>query len=142
MADQQHGLVQVALVELDQRRDDPLLHRAHALAAGDRRQAALGAPGLPARVGADRVEGRAGPFAEIEFEKVVAELDRQAEPGGNNLRALAGALQRAGIDRGDLVAGEPLGLRGDLGAAAVGHADPGHAPGEHPAEQPVLAMPQ
>src|SRR5947207_12500914 len=68
MADQHDAFVQVALVEFEQRRDDPLLHRPHTFAAGDRRQAALRAPGLPARVGADRVEGGAGPFAEIELQ--------------------------------------------------------------------------
>ena len=142
MADQHDGLVQMPLVEFEQGRDDPLLHRPHAFAAGDRGEAALRAPRLPARIGADRVEGGAGPFAEIQFDQIVAEFDRQAEPGGDDLGALAGALQRAGIDRGDLLGGEALGLGSDLGAAALGHADPGHPPREHPTQQHVLAMPQ
>src|SRR5438270_1566517 len=131
MARQHDGLVQMPLVKLDHRRDDALLHGAHALAAGDRGEAPLRAPGLPARVGADHIKGRAGPFAEIELQEIVAKLDRQAEPRRDDLGGLAGALQRACIERGDLLARETLGLRCDLGAAALGHADPRHAPREH-----------
>src|SRR5438874_12304809 len=99
MARQHYGLVQMPLVKLDHRRDDALLHGAHALAAGDRGEAALRAPGLPARVGADRIKGRAGPFTKIELQEVVAKLDRETEPRGDDLSGLAGALQRAGVDR-------------------------------------------
>src|SRR5437868_9057626 len=80
VADQHDALVQMPLIKLDHRRDDALLHGAHALATGDRGEAALRAPGLPARVGADRIKGRAGPFAEIELQEIVAKFDRQSEP--------------------------------------------------------------
>src|SRR5205814_8370710 len=130
MARQHDRLGQMPLVKLDHRRDDALLHGAHALATGDRGEAALRAPGLPARVGADRIKGRAGPFAEIELQEIIAKLDRETEPRGDDLGGLTGAM-RAGVDRGDLLARETLGLRRDLVAAALGHADPRHAPGEH-----------
>src|SRR6266478_3648831 len=77
----QHRLVQMALADFHQRLNDSALHLAHVLAAGDPRQAALGSPGLPARVGADRIEGRAGPFAEIELDQIVVKRDFQPKPG-------------------------------------------------------------
>src|SRR5712691_6539836 len=142
VADHQHRLVQMALADFHQRLNDSALHLAHVLAAGDPRQAALGSPGLPARVGADRIEGRAGPFAEIELDQIIVKRDRQIEAGGDDLRALAGALQGARIDRGDFFAGETLGNCCDFGAAALGEADPRHAAGEHPAQETVLAVAQ
>ena len=44
-----------------------------------------------------------------EFDQIVAERDRQSQPFGDDLGALAGALQRAGVERGDVFAGETLG---------------------------------
>src|SRR5260370_1140789 len=105
----------------------PALPLTHALAAGDPREAALGSPGLPPRVGADRIKGRAGPFAEIELDQIVVKCDSQPKPGGDDLRALAGALQRARIERGDFFAGETLGHRRDFVAAALSEAHPRHA---------------
>jgi hypothetical protein len=78
----------MAVADFEQCFDHTALHLAHVLAAGDRRKAALGAPRVPARVGSDRIEGCAGPLAEIEFDQIVAKLDAQPEPGGG---ALAGA---------------------------------------------------
>src|SRR5207248_10219668 len=71
VADHDDSLVAMRLDDLEHRGDGAVLHRAHALAAGDRREAAMGAPRLPARVVADRIKGRAGPFAEIELDQAI-----------------------------------------------------------------------
>ena len=93
-------------------------------------------------MGPDLVEGRPGPFAEIELEHILAIKDRQFEPGRQDLSHFPGSLQRAGIECRDPPAGQPLRDRGDFGAALIGKANPGRAPGEHPAGQNMLPMPQ
>src|SRR5579872_3545328 len=141
VADDRDRVVGMSRVQVHQRLDDAALHLAHRLAAGDGGQTARRAPQFPARVGTDRVEGRAGPLAVIELGQIVAELDREAKPLGQNLGTLAGALQRTGIDRRDRLAGKALGDGGDLGAAALGQRDPRHSPDQH-LEQVTVAMPQ
>src|SRR3954451_6898809 len=125
VADNDASGVAMALADLQKRLDRAELHRAHRLAAGNPRQAAVLAPGSPARVVADCIEGRAGPLAEIEFDQVVAEFDRQAQPLGNDLRAFAGALQWAGVEPGDGLARQPIAGGRDLRPAAFGQPDPG-----------------
>lgn len=130
------------LAQLEQGFDGPLLDLAHAFAAGHGGDAAAGAPQLPPLVRPDGIKGQAGPLAEIELEHVVAVGDRQIQPAGENLRRLAGALQRARTERSDLFSGEPVGDRCDFGAAPRRQADTGGAPGEHTTPQHMLAMPQ
>src|SRR5262249_7739924 len=121
---------------------DALLCRAHALAARHRGDAAARAPQPPALVGPDRVKSQAGPFAEIEFDEIVAIFDGQIEPRRQDLGRLTGALQWARVERIDFLVGEAIGDRGDLEPAAGGKADTGCPPGEHTTAQHMLAVPQ
>jgi hypothetical protein len=141
MADDRDPLVRICRVQVEQGCDDALLHRAHALAAGQDRDAAMAAPQLPARIVAHRIEGRSGPFAVVEFDDVVATEDRQPQLFGDDRGGLARALHRARIERADPLFGEAGGEPARLGPAAFGQADPRHAPDQNAAQQGVFAMP-
>src|SRR5580693_1230497 len=142
VADDDHRPVSVRLAQLEQGPDGALLDLAHALAARDAGDAAAGAPQSPALVRPDGIKGQAGPLAEIELQYILAVLDRQIEPLGEDLCRLAGALQRARTERGDLFFGEAVGDRSDLGAAPRRQTDTRRAPCEHAISKHVIAVPQ
>jgi hypothetical protein len=69
-------------------------------------------------------------------------LDRQIEPLGQDLGCFASALQRARIERLDLLGSEAIGDCSDFGTAHRGKPDARCAPCQHSTPQDMLTMPQ
>jgi len=93
------------------------------------------------RVLADLVGPEARPLAEIDLDHILAVTHGQPEPVGEDFRGFLRALQRAGIERLDLVSGETRSDRRDLGAASRRKPDSGQPPVD-PAEYIRFAVAQ
>src|SRR5215469_8039955 len=116
MADDHHAFARMEPMQIEQSVDDPILNLAPALAAGNGCNAAAVAPHLPPLILADLIGGQSSPLAKIELDHVLAILDRQSEPVGEDLGSLARALQWARVERIDLFLGKTARHRGDFGA--------------------------
>jgi hypothetical protein len=80
---------------------------------------------------------RAGPFADVDLVQVLARLHGQARGVGDGVGGLLGAVDRAGVDRREVLALEPAAERLEASGRAFGHLDAAHAADLHTALQRV-----
>ena len=86
--------------------------------------------------------GEDDPTTKNMLEQILAVLDRQIEPLGQDLGCFASALPRARIERLDLLGPEAIGDCSDFCTAHRGKPDARCAPCQHSTLQGMLTMPQ
>src|SRR5690606_20574113 len=130
----------VVTLDLEQSDDCAGLRFEHQLAAGYSGEAAQRVEVAPRALRLERIDVGARPAAEIDLGKRIARFNRRAACCGNDVGCLARAIERAGIDGGDGLAGEVCGEVTRLHESIIAQADAGRAADEFPADATECSM--
>ena len=99
--------IEKIFMQLAQLSHEPRLHFEHPLASGRARDAALCVELPPLRIGLQRFKAFSRPFAEINFVKLVGDLQLEAGARRQRSGGFARALERAAVKRVDFQSRQP-----------------------------------